>query len=272
MRHHAYRDLILCATLLSALAWTAAAPAQADEKPDAGDTGVSATAHARRAQVAYDLQEWDTAAGHYQAAYRADQKPRYLWGLAQTHRMSGNYPDAIKTYRAYQRASKVSASQSNAAEMMITKCEAEVAKAEARAAKAAQQHSEKEAAPPPLPQPAPKRDQPESSGGLGVGWFVTGVSITAVLGAATVWSGLDTQSKNTTYEENPTRDRYLEGKDLEKRTNILIGATAIGAVSTTVLALFTDWSSGADERNERGLRVQPAVAHRGGAVLLSGDF
>jgi len=97
----------------------------------------SAADHAKRAQVAYDLQDWATATNEYQAAYQFDQKPEYLWGLAQAQRLSGDCTKAISTYKAYRRGD-VTQNQATAAELLVTKCEAEILKKEAEAASAAQ--------------------------------------------------------------------------------------------------------------------------------------
>src|SRR5580658_301229 len=81
--------------------------------------------HARVATRAYDLQDWATALKEYKAAYSADPKPEYLWRLAQTQRLSGDFESAILSYKAYQHGA--SASQANAAADWIKACEAEVA-------------------------------------------------------------------------------------------------------------------------------------------------
>jgi hypothetical protein len=102
--------------------------------PDAHADGATAAEHARRAQVAFDVQNWAGAAQEYQAAYQAEQKPDYLWGLAQAQRLGGDCVAAIRSYKAFKRA-EVSATQGTAAEMQITKCEAEMEKKEAEAAR-----------------------------------------------------------------------------------------------------------------------------------------
>jgi hypothetical protein len=85
-----------------------------------------------------------------------------------------------------------------------------------------------------------------------------------------------------------TANNLLEdGKSRELRTNILIGATAVAAVGTGVIAfLFTDWSGG-DEKAQnqaargRGLRATrdkptPTIELQawpgGAATVLKGRF
>ena len=109
------------------------ARAQAASQSDSA----SAIDHAKRAQTAYDLQDWATAVNEYQLAYQSDQKPEYLWGLAQAQRLSGDCTKAISTYKSYRRGD-VTQNQATAAELLVTKCEAEILKKEAETASAAQ--------------------------------------------------------------------------------------------------------------------------------------
>jgi len=117
----------------------------------------SAAEHAKRAQAAYDVQNWAAAIQEFQAAYQADQKPDYLWGLAQTQRLSGDCASAIKTYKAYKRNDGVTGTQSTAAELQITKCEAEIEKKEAEATAARNKAAAAE------PAPASPSNAPSSS-------------------------------------------------------------------------------------------------------------
>lgn len=90
--------------------------------------------HAQRARVAYELRDWGTAAKEYRAAYEAEAKSEYLFGLAQALRQAHEYTAAVFTFKAYKRAEGVTPQQQTAAELLITECEAQNAKAEAQAA------------------------------------------------------------------------------------------------------------------------------------------
>jgi tetratricopeptide (TPR) repeat protein len=262
MRHRTIRHLLVCTTLLSALA-VAPREALAEE---------SAAGHAKKGQVAFDLQDWATAAAEFEAAYRLEQKAGYLWSLAQAQRLSGKYAEAIRSYKAFQRLD-VSTNQANAAEMMVTKCEAEIAKQEAQQAQTANTKGESaNTEPAPATQPAEYDSGQSSGGGLGIGWFLTGASLTVALGATSAWSYLDMQSKRTEYEDAPTRARYDDGKDSERRTNILLVATGAVAIGTAVLAVFTDWGGDSGQPERRGVRVRPAVGTNGGALFVTGAF
>jgi hypothetical protein len=258
MTHRRNRQLLVATALMSALALG----------PNIAHAEPSAAEHAKKGQVAYDLQDWSAAAKEFEAAYRLEQKPEYLWSLAQVQRLSGKCSEAIRSYKGFQRLD-VSANQANAAEMMVTKCEAEIAKAEAAAATS---ESSPRPSPEPTPAPPPQRDAGQSSGGLGIGWFLTGAGLTLALGATATWSALDMMDKKSEYEDDPTKQRYLDGKDTEQRTNILLGATAAVALGTGVIAIFTDWSGDSGQPEQRGLRVRPAVGTGGGALFVTGAF
>jgi len=96
------------------------------------------------------------------------------------------------------------------------------------------------------------------SGGWSPAVFWVSASLTAVSGAVTIWSGLDTQ-------KNPGTDavkekckglgescpEYQEGLQNQKRTNILLGVTGGLAVFTVVSAILTDWSGAPAKADNR---------------------
>lgn len=101
----------------------------------------------------------------------------------------------------------------------------------------------------PNPRPTPIPDQPEQkTWRIHPAFFITGLVVTAGLGGATIWSGVDTI-------KNPGADAvreqcagqgeecqlYKDGQAKELRTNALIGATAGAGVVTVVLAIVTNW-------------------------------
>ena len=129
------------------------------------------------------------------------------------------------------------------------------------------------------------------------GWspavFWVGAGVTGALGIASIWSGIDTLN-------NPGKDsikancvglgesctQYQEGLSHQRRTNILLGATAAVGVTTILIGVLgTDWGSGGaaepepvqDEysraRERRRQRAQaraqvvPWVALGGGALV-----
>ncbi len=114
------------------------------------------------------------------------------------------------------------------------------------------------------------------SSGLPPWMFVTGAVVTVGLGAVTVWSGLDVLSAHDDYKgDKRTEQTYQDGRDKEKRTNVLIGATAAAGVATAVLAIFTDWggsTSSTAAQNPHRLRTQALWTPGGGALNVEGRF
>jgi hypothetical protein len=113
-----------------------------------------------------------------------------------------------------------------------------------------------------------------SKGRLSPWIFVTGAVVTAGLGVATVWSGLDVLDAHDAYQGNETQATYQAGVDKERRTNVLIGATAVAGVSTVVIAIFTRWSGSSDSGAAPRTRMQAGgVPLPGGAAFtVSGEF
>jgi hypothetical protein len=160
------RSLRACSLLALGLApaiSSAASPARAQSTADSGPPS-----HEKRAQVAYALQDWPTTIREFEAAFQDEQKPDFLWGIAQAQRLSGDCKAAINTYKSYRR-SEISAEQSAAADSRIQHCEEELQQKAAQAAATA----EPQPARPPLPPssaaapatgsakaPAPERPEP----------------------------------------------------------------------------------------------------------------
>ncbi|HET9933505.1 MAG TPA: hypothetical protein VFQ35_22525 [Polyangiaceae bacterium] len=108
--------------------------------------------------------------------------------------------------------------------------------------------------PPPVfdkrPPTAPEKAEPKSSGWSPAVFWV-GAGVTGALGIASIWSGVDTLN-------NPGKDairekcgslgescpEYQEGLSNQRRTNILLGATAgVGVATILIGVLATDWGS-----------------------------
>ena len=114
---------------------------------------------------------------------------------------------------------------------------------------------------------SPSRVPP--SKGIGRGWFIASAAVTVGLAGASLWSGLDVLSKNDEYERDPTKARLDAGQSAELRTNILIGATAVAAVATGVIAWKTRWSS---PKREQASTLGLVPSDGGALVVLGGHF
>ncbi len=132
---------------------------------------------------------------------------------------------------------------------------------------------------PPPPPPVPR-------------WaFFSSLGATVALGAVTTWSGIDANKGVSAYESaarsasspginnggSPTPEEQAqalleEGRAKERRTNILIGVTAGMAVTTAVLAVFTDWKG--ESRKAASRRIEPSigVSTKGGTLTIKGRF
>ncbi len=108
--------------------------------------------------------------------------------------------------------------------------------------------------PPEVPPPPPAR-------GVDPAWLYASGGLTVVLGALTVWSGLDTRSAYDNYErdlprlpQNEINQRVDDGNAKELRTNVLIGTTALAAAGTAVLGVwFVDWGGSPSDGGRVGL-------------------
>jgi hypothetical protein len=102
-------------------------------------------------------------------------------------------------------------------------------------------------APPEPPPPsfvsaaAPAPEPPPSA--LASRWtFVAAAVATAAVGGAALWSGLDTLSARDKYVAAPTEAGYKDGLSRQRRTNWLLGGTAVLGTATAALGLFvTRW-------------------------------
>jgi hypothetical protein len=115
-------------------------------------------------------------------------------------------------------------------------------------------------------EPEPRRDTPPPSprGGVHPALFGVLTGLTAVGLGLTIWSGIDTLAARDVYVENPTRERYDAGVELEWRTNGILFSTVALGIATFVTAFFTDWGSGA--------LVAFAPTEGGALAFLSGEI
>lgn len=86
-------------------------------------------------------------------------------------------------------------------------------------------------------------DAPPGGGGIAPWFFVTGAVLTAGMGALVIWSGLEVLDSHADYDRRApdAQAAFDGGRELETRTNVLITVTSALAITTFVLALFTDW-------------------------------
>lgn len=133
----------------------------------------------------------------------------------------------------------------------------------------------------PAAEPEPS---PVAAGHHGLPKVVFGfaAATTGVLGAITIWSGLDTKNnpgadkvRETCAGQGDGCPLYQDGLSRQTRTNVLIGVTSVAALATAALGVFfTDWSSDeAPAKVGQTVRVVPTASIDHGTTLgLVGRF
>jgi hypothetical protein len=98
------------------------------------------------------------------------------------------------------------------------------------------------------PHPPPVAPAPAPHGGLSPLWLYVGLGATAVAGAFTIGSGIDTANQHASFQRTcvtnaaPGCDGLAsDGRSAQERTNILIAVTAGLGAATLVTALFVRW-------------------------------
>jgi hypothetical protein len=131
---------------------------------------------------------------------------------------------------------------------------------------------------PPKPAPGPGAEQPAPAPKpLPPVVFLAGAGLTAVGVGLTIWSGIDAENNPGTdavkagcVGQGESCPLYQQGLSAQRRTNILLGATAGVAAVTAVLGVFfTQWSH-AERPAAAGLRLEPALGV--GQAGLRGTF
>jgi hypothetical protein len=117
--------------------------------------------------------------------------------------------------------------------------------------------------------------EPEKKGGLPPVVSIVGMAATGVLLGVTVWSGIDTVNnpgadnvKNCNPQTTNCQALQDEGIAHEKRTNVLIGVTAVVGVTTGIIALFfTNWGDETASPEKKEARILPVVGVSNGVTI-----
>lgn len=128
-------------------------------------------------------------------------------------------------------------------------------------------------------QPPPNADEPERptpSGGLSPAVFFVGAGLTALGGAATIVSGLDTQRTHDDFVKRQCQianyagcqSLSIDGQNERTRTNGLAIGTAVVGLTTAIIGLFfvrwTNPSARSTTTARAGARARIAASHMGG--------
>lgn len=114
---------------------------------------------------------------------------------------------------------------------------------------------------------------PAEKNGISPGWFVLGAAVTAIAGGITVASGLDAVNKHDRFVDDgcgsggtgprpaDCDSRGSSGESAQLRTNVLLGATAVLAVTTVAIGVFAvRWKDGSQARMTVGTSHGTAMA------------
>jgi tetratricopeptide (TPR) repeat protein len=115
--------LVVCAGMLAGAA--TAARAQSDKAAEN-----AAKAYFKEGTTAYDLGDFKTAVEKYKQAYQAKQQPAFLYNIAQSYRLAGDFQQAVFFYKSYLR-NAASAPNRKEVEARITDLEDQLAKQKA---------------------------------------------------------------------------------------------------------------------------------------------
>lgn len=243
-----------------------------------------AAAHAKKAQVAYNLADWATAIKEYRAAYAADQKAGYLFGLAQAQRQSGDCTAAIASYKAYKRGD-VSANQATAAELLLTKCQAQIEQQKAREAveRANAAKADKKEAPPsgppgetkkPSPQtaPPPAADEPTPwyKDAFGHVLFVAGTGVTVAGAIFLVGGNSDMNNTNGSYDDVHARQDSAKKKQVLGVGGLVVG----GALLTGAILRYALVGDGkpSEPKHDKQAHVYGFAGPHGAELGVTGSF
>jgi hypothetical protein len=129
-----------------------------------------------------------------------------------------------------------------------------------------------EATPPPLPPPPPPpvvipqeaRVKEVHHDGVSPYIFWGAAGVTAIAGAFTIASAVDTVHQHSVFQANPNDTTASAGEAAEGRTNVLLGVTAAAAVTTAVIGIvFVHWTS-PKKSSDVALSVSPSTVTFGG--------
>lgn len=114
------------------------------------------------------------------------------------------------------------------------------------------------------PPPSASAARSGSDRGRGTSPWIFGVSagLTTVAAGLTIWSGMRVVNAHDAYDRTAVdaRARYDEGRQLERRTNALIGVTAGLAATTLVFGLVTNFHGEHATASSARVRGTPTLA------------
>lgn len=123
------------------------------------------------------------------------------------------------------------------------------------------------------PEPARTSDSKGRRRGLHIAYVAATAGLTLVAGSAIIGTAVKTQQLKDEYVSSGLDPKYKEeGQRYRTATNVLIGVTAVAAVATVVLAIFTDWSIFSKQETDKKTTVLPFTGPGSAGLVLEGRF
>jgi tetratricopeptide (TPR) repeat protein len=227
----------------------------------------TAEAHYKKGMAAYALEDWDGAIAEFQAGFRDEPTPAFLYNIAQSHRQARRSEEAVRFYQKYLELAPEAPDRADV-EKLIVQLRKALAEQEAQrtAPPPALDHKPADGAavaPGPTPAPAepPRRDK------LGTGLLIGGL-VGAVAGGSLVVLGFITAKQ----ARDPANSTDLQGRqDLQGRANLLegVGYAVVGLGAAVAVAGIIKM---AIKPKKESVSVGAGVGPSGLALTLGGQF
>ncbi len=234
------------------------------------------------ARKLYAAGQYRDAIEQFQKAYDAFPDPKIYFNMAQSHRMLNEDVAALKYYEMFLAAIPAIDEFSSAQKKAFTReIQSKIAEMKERLHPGSGTDGKVDPARDPAPVvqgdgPARGDGPVQAEGPAGLTsrwWFWTGVGVTALLTAGTVWAGMQTVSANDEWEKHrkvDDRDRAMRYQDL---TDLCLAGALTGAVAVTVASVIWKKRQGAPAgATGTSVRLVPGLGAQSWFLNLSWEF
>lgn len=119
---------------------------------------------------------------------------------------------------------------------------------------------------------AERRRKRRKRSGIPFYYMLTTSVIAVAAGATVVYTGIKTDQLAKDFHRTGDSSTEKKGKQYKLATNILIGVAAGAAVTSAILAIFTDWGGRKKKETGPGAILVPYVGPEGAGLTVSGRF
>jgi len=226
----------------------------------------TAEAHYKKGMAAYALEDWDGAIAEFQAGFRDEPTPAFLYNIAQSHRQAKRPEEAVRFYQKYLELAPEAPDRGDVDKLIV---QLKKAIAEQDAAKNSPpqglDHKPADAA---AKAPVTAPSEPARKDKVAMGLLIGGL-VGAVAGGSLVVLGYIT-AKQAKDPANTTTD--LQGRqDLQSRANLLEGV-GYGLLGVGVAVAVGGIIKLAIKPKKEGVSVGAGVGPGSLAFTLGGQF